>query len=131
MASYLAERLVSFKKGYEGLEGLEDPYSDAWRTSKIQISNFEFKFNYNLYNENIAKLNIKIRGLDTDAKHKLEAKFKIGYFPENVKKGNLIIRELKCSENSFSFNTELVSIHDKNTFTSVFEYFIKPLVLGK
>ena len=131
MASYLAERLVYFKKGYEGLEGLKDPYSDAWKTSKVQIGNFEFKFDYNLYNENLAKLNIKIRGLDSKAEHRLETKFRIEYFPENVKKGNLIIRELNSSEDFFSFNIELVSIHDKNTFSSVFEHFVKPLVLEK
>lgn len=128
MAPYLARRLVYFKKGYEGLEGEVDPYTWALRESKVKLGGFEFKFDYSLHGENIAKLNIKISGLNEKARHKLENRFKTMYFPENVKKGNLIIRKLRCFEDSLSFDTELVSIHDKHTFTSVFEYFVKPLV---
>lgn len=130
MAPYITKRLLFFKKGHEGLRELSDLFADPFSDSKVKISDFEFKLSYELI-KGVGKLRLEISPFGWEAKSKLERKFKGNYFPKNVKKDNLIIRNFKFNENSYIFYVDLVSIHDKKTYESVFEYFVKPLVLGK
>ena len=142
MAPYLAERLIHFKKGYEGINQVYDLFLDIWGNPKVKINtkidkkpfgSFEYEFDYNLIDNKKGILKLKISGLDEIARSRLENKFEKQYFPENIKKGNLIIRSVRTPKNTgkkgvYIFDTELVSIHDKNTFESFLEYFVNPFI---
>jgi hypothetical protein len=136
IAPYLVERLLYFKKGHEKINEVKDLFAHPWEDQKIKISNFQFKFHYELISNEIGKLNIVISTSDEEAKNRLKNNFEDNSHISNVKYGNLIVKsikplEKKVKESSYLIKTELTSINEKRTFESVFEYFVKPLVLKK
>ena len=132
MAPYIVERLLFFKKNHQDIKQVSDLFVEMWEDPKVRIDDFEFKFHYELRG-NIGKLNIKVSPLEEIAEKKLIQRFETEYFPIGVKKNNLILKQIKFPEKeskdkSYLFKTELISINDKKTYTSVFEYFVRPLI---
>ena len=128
MAPYLAERLLCVKKGVEGINQVGDLFADIWRDPKVEISGFRFKLHYELIANRTANLNITISALNEKAQHKLDTLVYQNFPLENVRKDKLILRSIKQSQSKYLFRTELVSVNDKLTYQSLYEYFVKPLI---